>query len=135
MTEKIFLSYAHQDRAIADQAEKHLREHGLVISDMVILDPQKEIRAGDNIREVIRSQMMAASKVVIITSPNSAQSQWVNYEAGMASALGKPIIVIGSRGMEESTLLKTLGVVRSIEIDDAGLTRRSRGRRGKRRAP
>ena len=122
MTEKIFLSYARQDREVADQVEEHLRKYGLVTSDdLVIFDPLKDLQPGDNIREVIRRQMMAASKVVIITSPNSAQSQWVNYEVGMASALDKPIIVIGSRGgMGTSTLFRALGNVRYVEIDDAG---------------
>lgn len=121
MAETIFLSYAHQDRAIADQVEQHLRKHGLVTTkDLVILDPQKEVHAGENIREMIRSRMIAASKVVIITSPNSAQSQWVNYEAGMASALGKPIILLGTRGMGKTNFAMTLENVRSIEIDEAG---------------
>lgn len=121
MPEKVFLSYVHEDRAIADRVERYLRDHGLVSSlGMEIIDPQKEIQVGGNFREMIRSKMMSANKVVIITSPNSAQSQWVNYEAGMASALGKSIIVIRSRGMKEFPLLKTLGNVHSIEIDDAG---------------
>ena len=121
MAEKIFVSYAYQDRAIADRIEQYLRKHGLVTTgDLVILDPQREIQSGENIREVIRRQMMDANKVVIITSPNSAQSQWVNYEAGMASALGKPIVLIGSRSAWKTALAAALGDVRSIEIEDAG---------------
>ena len=70
---------------------------------------------------MIRDQIKTASKVVIVTSPDSAHSQWVNYEASMASALGKPIIAIvphhGSTGTE---FLKGLGDVHAIEIDDVG---------------
>ena len=122
MTENVYLSDAHQDRAIADRVDQHLKKHGLVTtSDLVILDPHKDIPSGEYIREVIRRQMMAASKVVIITSPNSGQSQWVNYEAGMASALGKPIVLIKSRGTGRAAFEAALiGDVRSIEIDDAG---------------
>ncbi|NJD33820.1 MAG: toll/interleukin-1 receptor domain-containing protein [Betaproteobacteria bacterium] len=122
MTEKIFVSYAYQDRAIAERVQDHLRTHGIVATaDIEILDPQKGIQAGDNIREMIKAQMMAASKVVIITSSNSAQSQWVNYEAGMAAALGKPIIaIVAHHGSRKTDFLTSLGDVRTIEIDDAG---------------
>ena len=122
MTEKIFLSYAHQDQAIAARVEDHLRKHGLVTTaDVEILDPQTGIQAGGDIREMIKAQIMAASRVVIITSPSSAQSQWVNYEIGMASALGKPIVAIVPRHNRGTTdFLTNLGDVRTIEIDDAG---------------
>lgn len=122
MTEKIFLSYAYQDRAIAERVEDHLRKHGLITTaDVEILDPQKGLQARSNIREMIKAQIMAASRVVIITSPNSAQSQWVNYEAGMASALGKPIIaIVAHHGTGKTDFLTNLGDVRTIEIDDAG---------------
>lgn len=119
MAEKIFLSYAHKDRAVVDKVKRHLREQVLsTVSDLVFLDPQSEIQSGDNIREIIRSQMMAASKVVIVTSANSAQSQWVNYEAGMASALGKPVLVVGSGGLQQSQLLNLLGDAHAIMLDD-----------------
>lgn len=122
MAEKIFVSYAYQDRALAERVEEHLRKHGLVVTaDVEILDPQKRIQAGGDIREMIKAQMMAASKVVFVTSPNSAQSQWVNYEAGMASALGKPIIaIVAHHGTRKADFLTSLGDVRTIEIDDAG---------------
>jgi putative ribosome biogenesis GTPase RsgA len=121
MAEKIFLSYAQQDREIVERIKSYLREHGVVTTpDVEIFDPQRAIQAGDNFREVIKSEITAASKVVIITSPNSAQSQWVNYEAGMASALGKPIIVIGSGGVGKSGFLEALGDVQTIDIKDAG---------------
>ena len=121
MAEKIFVSYAYQDRAIVEQVQDYLRKHGIVTATNVeILDPQKEIQAGDDVRKKIKAQMMAASKVVIITSPNSAQSQWVNYEAGMASALGKPIItIVAYHSSRKTDFLTSLGDVRTIEIDDA----------------
>lgn len=120
MTEKIFLSYAQQDREIAERIEGYLREHGIVTTpEAEFFDPQKGIQAGDNIREILKSEITASSRVVIITSPNSAQSQWVNYEAGMASALGKPIVVVGVGGVGNK-FLQALGDVQTIEIEDEG---------------
>jgi hypothetical protein len=54
--------------------------------------------------------------VVIIASDDSAASQWVNYEAGMATALGKPIVVVGRKGVGKGALVGALENVQSIEM-------------------
>jgi ABC-type transport system involved in cytochrome bd biosynthesis fused ATPase/permease subunit len=117
MAEKIFLSYAYQDRHLVQSVEKALRKHKIVTAeDVVILDPQKKLDAGENVREWIKDAISSVSKVVIIASNDSAASQWVNYEAGMAAALGKPIVVIGRKGAGKSALVAALENVQSIEI-------------------
>lgn len=122
MTEKIFVSYAFQDRGVLKSLEQELRKHGIVgAEDVMLIDPQSEFQAGDNIREAIKDQIRSASKVVIIASENSENSQWVNYEAGMASALEKPIIIFGRKGSGKTFFLsKALGNVRSIEMEEFG---------------
>ena len=117
MAERIFLSYAYQDRDLVQSVEEALREHKIVTAeDVIIVDPQKNVHAGENIRELIKDAISSASKVVIIASNDSAASQWVNYEAGMATALGKPIVVIGRKGVGKSALVGALENVQSIEI-------------------
>jgi hypothetical protein len=69
----------------------------LTSMEFQIFDPHKSVKAGDDARAIIRDQMMSASKVVVIVSPDTANSHWVNYEVGMASALGKAIVVMGSK--------------------------------------
>jgi TIR domain len=121
MAEKIFVSYAHQDRRLVETVEQTLREHGIVTAnDVAIIDPFEEVQAGENIRDIIRDKILSASMVVVIVSDNSAKSQWVNYEAGMAAALEKPIVVIGRKGSGKSALLGALGDVQSIEIEEKG---------------
>ncbi len=71
-------------------------------------------------RLAIRDQIKSADMVVIITSESSVESQWVNYEAGMADALGKPIVVVGRRGIGKSSLLTNLADAKVIEIEDTG---------------
>ena len=121
MTEKIFVSYAHQDRKYLKGLEQQLRKHGIVSGgDVVLIDPH-EIQPGENIREALRNQIRSATKVVIIVSKNSADSEWVNYEAGMASALEKPIVIIGGKGSGKTVFAKALGNVQSIESEEADL--------------
>jgi hypothetical protein len=117
MAEKIFVSYAHQDRDLVGSLEQTLRQHRVVTGqDVIIVDPQKKVQAGENIRERIKNEISSASKVVIIVSESSAASQWINYEAGMATALGKPIVIIGKKGIGKSALVGALENVQFIEI-------------------
>jgi nucleoside 2-deoxyribosyltransferase len=119
MAEKIFLSYAYQDRGIVDRIVMLLKKRGLIGGDDTsFIDPQVETEKGSDIREAIKQQMMSASKVVIIVTPNSAKSQWVNYEAGMASALGKPIILIGGSASRDVEFVSLLADAHFIEMDD-----------------
>ncbi len=121
MDEKIFVSYAHEDRDLVEAVEQALRKHGILTEkNVIIMDPQRDIPAGENIRKMIKDQISAASKVVIIDSKNSAESQWVNYEAGMAAALGKPIFLIRRKGVGKTALASALGNVRSIEFEKKG---------------
>jgi nucleoside 2-deoxyribosyltransferase len=118
MTEKIFVSYAHEDRELAKNVEHQLREYGILTTeDVDIVDPLDELKGGENIRDAVRSQMKAADMVVIIASKNSVNSKWVNYEAGMASALEKPVVILAEPGLDKGLLLNTFHDVRLIEVE------------------
>ena len=54
--------------------------------------------------------------VVVIMSDNSAKSQWVNYGAGMAAALERPIVVIGRKGSGKSALLAPLEMFSPLKL-------------------
>lgn len=121
MAEKIFVSYSHKDRLLVKGLEERLRQHGIVTAeDVVIFDPQSKFKPGDNVREAIKKQMMDASKVVIIASDTSAESQLMNYEAGMATALGKPIVVFRRKGAKRSSFQNALGNIQAFTIDEIG---------------
>jgi len=121
MSETIFLSYARQDRRLVASVRRILRKEGIVSgTDDVIVGPHQALKAGvSNIRKTIKDQIASASKVVIIASDNSANSVWVNYEAGMAAALGKPIVLIGKKGTgKTASMFRALGNVQFIPIED-----------------
>lgn len=131
MSEKIFLSYAKQDRRLVGVVQRALRKKGIVErDDTVIVGPHQQLRRGmTNVRKTIKEQIGSASTVVIIVSDHSANSVWVNYEAGMAAALGKPIVLIGKKGSgKATTAFKALGNVQSIEIEDKGVNLPSKKR-------
>ena len=116
MSKKVFLSYAYQDRDIAEQVSRLLEESGQDTDDMSFIDLRIDTKIGDDIRKAIKQQMCSASNVVIIVTPNSAKSQWVNYEAGMASALDKPIILIRCKDAKDVDFVTSLTDPQLIEI-------------------
>ena len=120
MAEKIFVSYSHEDRKYLEGLKEVLQEHGIVEGDEIsIIDPFSGVfSVGEDIRESIKREIQSASKVVIIHTSNTNSSQWVNYEVGMADALDKPIIVVGTRGSGKTTLLSSLKHVQMIEVDE-----------------
>jgi len=122
MAERIFVSYSHEDRKYIDGLKEILQKHGVVEGNEIsIIDPFSVVfSAGEDIRETIKKEIQSASKVVIIYTSNSDSSQWVNYEVGMADALNKPVIVVGTRGSGKTTLLSSLKHIQLIEIDDMG---------------
>lgn len=117
MTEKIFISYASEDREYLEALEQALREHGIIKGEDFSFIDSFNFSPGEDFRESIKKQIQSASKVVIIATDESASSKWVNYEAGMADALDKPIIVVVPKGFRKSKLLSNLSKFQSIEFN------------------
>jgi len=121
VAEKTFMSYAVQDRRLAKSVEKTLRERGLVETERAtVLDPRRNVKTRADVRKAIRRQIEEASKVVVIATENGEKSQWVNYEVGLADALGKPILVVKSKEAGVSTAfskrLNALANVQSVKV-------------------
>ncbi len=117
MTYKVFISYAHEDKTDFKEIIPKLRDHGIFESDdYIIIDPQESISPGEDLRESIKNKIKLANKVVIFNTNKSESSQWVNYEAGMADALGKPIVVVGHPGVGKSSFVSHLSKYRAVEF-------------------
>ncbi|MBI4380324.1 MAG: toll/interleukin-1 receptor domain-containing protein [candidate division NC10 bacterium] len=118
MTKKIFLSYSMQDAGKIELVVKKLRRHqSSVGKELAIVDPSTQISPGDDVRRTIRSSIEESDAVVVVWTPASASSSWVNYEAGMAEALGKQIIVVRS-GRRAPTLPVNLQSAQVLELRD-----------------
>lgn len=95
MTKKIFLSYAMSDKEKVPSLVKKLQQHQLRDEEqVVVVDPVNELLAGEDFRERIRQNIQDSDEVAVVWTTASAASGLVNYEAGMADALGKPIIIV-----------------------------------------
>jgi hypothetical protein len=100
MKQKVFISYAWQDRDRLEGVLKKLREAHIAELDLTqdIADPiSLMIESGQDLRAEIRHQIQSASYVVLFWTKQAAVSDWVQYEVGMADALEKPVVVVAEK--------------------------------------
>ena len=65
MAIKVFVSYAYQDKELAENAKHELATRGHLPVDTVFFDAQ-DIAAGEDIRQRLRSEIGAADAVVLV---------------------------------------------------------------------
>lgn len=82
----IFISYSHQDRDYAHKLEGALLQRRF---DVWIDD---RINYGSQWPQVIQDQLDACAALILVMSPRSWSSTWVQNELARAQAKGKPIL-------------------------------------------
>lgn len=106
MSFKVFISYDTKDTAFADLVKSKIKEllphHDVDATD--IFDVRSDLEVGSDIRQSIKSAIEEASAVLVISSEGSDVSPWVNYEVGLADALGKELLFVEQEGATDSEL-------------------------------
>jgi len=96
---RVFISYSHQDQALA----KALKEHLLAAELFPIMD--YDIRVGEAFSEEIREMIECAHVFMPLVTANANERLWVQQEIGYAAAMHVPVcpIAIGDlpAGMAE----------------------------------
>ncbi len=119
MTSKVFVSYVFTDRKLAETAKRELEKRGHVSEDTEFSD-EHEIAFGEDIRQHLKSEIEASDALVVVLTDEAASSQWINYEVGLADALGKRIIVVTGKEPKDQRLLANLATYQQIKLEDAG---------------
>src|SRR3954471_14489192 len=87
MGAKVFLSYAHRDRALAESVARGLAQSGIETwSDF-------DLEAGARMEDELLSKLTQSDAMVAILSRASADSGWLGYELGAATAMRKPVVL------------------------------------------
>lgn len=87
MSAKVFISYSSVDDGIARQLTEALDE----INIQYFFD-RKDVEWGDDVTGRITSGLAECAALIVVISPASLKSQWVPFEIGHASGLGKKIL-------------------------------------------
>lgn len=111
---KVFLSYAHQDIDLAKKIEAVLEDEGLQV-----WNAETEILPGDNFAEKISDALKASDAMVVLLTPESLNSKWIQWEIEYALSNKSynrrviPVLV----GSEESVSLESIPwILRKLQM-------------------
>jgi len=111
MSYRIFISFAMKDKDVADSFADEIKHTGAEIIGA------EGIAESANIKNRLTEAMRKSDEIVVIITKNSANSAWVNYEVGAATALGKRITPILVR-IEPSDLPPVLRSVEGVKLEN-----------------
>jgi hypothetical protein len=113
MKNRVFLSYSQRDRDLATAFRQELKKLGVST-----FDPVKDLKAGTEWRKAIMDGIRQSDWVVVLwTRPQTAESTWIGYEVGSASALGKDIVVMKPTSYSASDLPSDLAGWRTLDFE------------------
>lgn len=97
---KLFISYASQDRELAERLEARLKAAPLALH---VWRDKSRLLAGDNINNVINKEIWTSDAVLTIWSNDSLNSNWVRHETALAVSLDR-VIFVAAPGFDPKTL-------------------------------
>ena len=102
-TKNVFISHVHEDDAGLGELKELLGKHGMSIRDSSINSAKPNNAQSP---EYIKSQILApqiqwAGTFVVYITPETRNSDWVNWEIEYASKLDKRIIGVWAHGANE----------------------------------
>ncbi|HVR46908.1 MAG TPA: TIR domain-containing protein [Candidatus Binatia bacterium] len=106
----IFISHIHEDDARLPALKELLAKHEYDVRDSSINSTKpNEAKNEDYIkREILAPQIDWAKALVVLISPGTHESRWVNWEIEYAHQQGKRVIGVWDRGAQDADLPETL---------------------------
>src|SRR5436305_9259820 len=86
---RVFVCYAMKDSDYANELLNHLAQQ----PNINVFNPNI-LSAGENWQSVIRQNISASDYFLVLLSPASINSKWIQFELGLAWVLDKTIIQI-----------------------------------------
>jgi hypothetical protein len=102
----VFVSHLHEDDAHIESLKALLATKGVVIRDSSITnDTPNEAHNEEYIKDsILRPGIEWAGTLVVIVTPDTKNSKWVEWEIECANKLGKRIVGVWAQGSAESDL-------------------------------
>lgn len=113
----VFISHIHGEEYTANTVEAVLRKALLGAIDIFNSSNRRSISPGDPWRDRIVSTLQSSTCVLVLASPNSVSSPWVNFEAGGAWVSGTRVIPCCTGGMKPSSLPTPLNHLHGVSLD------------------
>lgn len=106
----VFISHIHEDDHRLAPLKDLLRASGMEVRDGSInSDKPNDASSEEYIKyQILRPRIEWASAVVVLITPDTKDSKWVQWEIETAEALGKRIVGVWDYGEAESDLPEAL---------------------------
>jgi hypothetical protein len=115
---RVFISYARGDQSVAARLLSEVQH----VSFEGWMDTA-DLAGGEAFSASIRDALRRSSAVVVLISPRSLDSKWVQFEIGAAEALGKRIIPVIIEGKDiESSIPDALWGVTWLDARDKSVS-------------
>ncbi len=115
----LFLSHVHEDQNLAITLENVVRAALLGGVEVFNSSNRRSISAGDPWRDVIVERLRTSRTVLVLATPESVTSPWVNFEAGGAWVAGNRVIPCCAKGMTPSSLPTPLSHLQAIDLSSS----------------
>jgi hypothetical protein len=76
---KVFISHSYKDKTLARKVADVLEDMGFDV-----WDAEREILPGDNLPEKLNQALKESQAMVVLLTPDSLKSKWVQYEISYA---------------------------------------------------
>lgn len=110
---RVFVSYAIEDSAYASELINSLAQQ----PNLHVFTTDK-MSAGENWRLKIKRALSDSDFFLVLLSPTSVQSKWVQFELGAAWGLNKPIIPVVTSHEVVNRIPLDLGELHVVDLDE-----------------
>jgi hypothetical protein len=100
----VFISHIHSDEATANTIDTELRSALLGAVSVFNSSNRRSLEPGDPFRDKIIETLKNSECTLVVASPDSVSSPWVNFEAGGAWVSGGRVIPCCVKGMKPTSL-------------------------------
>jgi hypothetical protein len=115
----VFISHMHQDAEVAMLIEQTVTNVLLGAIDVFNTSGRASLNPGDPWRDRIVDRLQNCVAALVVATPESVRSPWVNFESGGAWVSGKAVIPCCVKGMKKSSLPAPLSDLQALDLTDA----------------
>ena len=115
-----FISFIHEEREYAEAIQKFLAQIIEAESKPFLSSDKLQVYAGEKWLDRIMDELDEAKVVVLMSSEESVQRPWVNFEAGAAWIRKIPIIPVCFQGLTRDDLPKPYSSLQAVDLTSYG---------------
>lgn len=115
---KVFISHQKADAERAAQIARHLQVVHSITSYLDVVDPKIGSQQGPELAEHVRREMDGCDSLLAVVSYETAKSQWVPWEIGIATEKDFPLATFADTALPLPEFLQKWPYIKSFaELD------------------